>query len=88
MMDGAELAAADPRVRAILTEPDSYFSEALRRAWPQAGADIQAILDRRAQVRRHRSRGPRLLRALHRRQPVSQSPQRPHHQAGRAAPGI
>lgn len=61
-MDSAELAASDPRVRAILTEPDAYFSAALRRAWPQAGADIHAALDRRAQARRNGSRSPRLSR--------------------------
>jgi hypothetical protein len=62
MMDGAGLAASDPRVRAILTEPDAYFSAALRRAWPQAGADIQAALDRRARDRRNGARGLRFLR--------------------------
>jgi hypothetical protein len=61
-MDSTEIAASDPRVRAILTEPDAYFTAALRRAWPQAGADIQASLDRRA---RNRNR-PRLLAALRR----------------------
>ncbi|HEX6518728.1 MAG TPA: hypothetical protein VF070_01755 [Streptosporangiaceae bacterium] len=63
-MDSAEIAASDPRVRAILTEPDAYFSAALRRAWPQAGADIQGALDRRAQDRRNgtgRSETHRLL---------------------------
>lgn len=58
-MDSAELAASDPRVRAILTEPDAYFSAALRRAWPQAGADIQAALDQRARAQRNGSRSPR-----------------------------
>ena len=65
-MDGAQLAAGDPRVRAILTEPDAYFSAALRRAWPQAGADIQAALDRRARTRRNSIRGRRFLRLLRR----------------------
>lgn len=68
-MDGAPLAAGDPRVRAILTEPDAYFSTALRRAWPQAGADIQAALDRRARARRNGRNGTgggRLLRLLRR----------------------
>jgi hypothetical protein len=63
-MESAELAAHDPRVRAILTEPDAYFSAALRRAWPQAGADIQAALDRRARARRNGARGPVFLRLL------------------------
>jgi hypothetical protein len=65
-MDGAQLAAGDPRVRAILTEPDAYFSAALRRAWPQAGADIQAALDRRARTRRNATRGRRFLRLFRR----------------------
>ena len=65
-MDGAPLAAGDPRVRAILTEPDAYFSAALRRAWPQAGADIQAALDRRARTRRNGTRGRRFLRLFRR----------------------
>lgn len=63
-MDHAELAARDPRVRAILTDPDAYFSAALRVAWPQAGADVQAVLDRRAQVRRDGTSGNRILRLL------------------------
>jgi hypothetical protein len=63
-MDGAPLAAGDPRVRAILTEPDAYFSTALRRAWPQAGADIQAALDRRARTRRNGRHGTRVRRFL------------------------
>jgi hypothetical protein len=50
-MDGTGLAASDPRVRAILTEPDAYFSAALRRAWPQARADIELELDRRTRTR-------------------------------------
>jgi D-alanyl-D-alanine carboxypeptidase len=60
-MESAELAAHDPRVRAILTDPDAYFSAALRRAWPQAGADIQAVLDRRARARHNGARGPVFL---------------------------
>jgi hypothetical protein len=64
MTDSAELAARDPRVRAILTEPDAYFAAARRRAWPQAGADIQAALDRRARTRHNTTRGPRFLRAF------------------------
>ncbi len=63
-MDSAELAASDPRVRAILTEPDAYFTAALRRAWPQAGADVQAALDQRARARRNGARSPRFLRLL------------------------
>lgn len=55
-MNSAETAASDPRVRAILTEPDAYFSAALRRAWPQAGADIRVALDRRVQARRAQAR--------------------------------
>lgn len=61
MMDGAGLAASDPRIRAILTEPDAYFAAARRRAWPQAGADIRAALDRRARARHNGTRGHRLL---------------------------
>jgi hypothetical protein len=64
MMDHAELAARDPRVRAILTNPDAYFSAALRLAWPQAGADVQAVLDRRARVRRDGANCNRILRLL------------------------
>lgn len=60
-MDGTGLAASDPRVRAILTEPDAYFSAALRRAWPQAGADVQLLLRHRTQAGRGGARGPRLL---------------------------
>jgi hypothetical protein len=63
-MDHAELAARDPRVRAILTDPDAYFSAALRLAWPQAGADVQAVLDTRARVRRDGASGNRILRLL------------------------
>jgi hypothetical protein len=63
-MDHAELAARDPRVRAILTDPDAYFSAALRLAWPQAGADVQAVLDRHAQARREDAGGLRVLRLL------------------------
>jgi hypothetical protein len=62
-VDHAELAASDPRVRAILTDPDAYFSAALRLAWPQAGADIQAALDKRARARRDDC-GAQLLRLL------------------------
>lgn len=75
MMDSAELAASDPRVRAILTEPDAYFSAALRRAWPQAGADIQAALDRRALARRNGTRRHRFLRLLRRFLQPSRHPQ-------------
>jgi hypothetical protein len=63
-MDSAGLAASDPRVRAILTEPDAYFAAALRRAWPQAAADIHAALDQQARARRNGARYPRLLRLL------------------------
>jgi hypothetical protein len=56
-MDGAEVIARDPRVRAILTTPDAYFSAAHRRAWPQAGADIELELSRRSRARRNGSRG-------------------------------
>lgn len=57
MMDSAELAASDPRVRAILTESDAYFSAALRRAWPQAGAGLHATA-------RSLGKRPRLGRAV------------------------
>lgn len=65
-MDGARIAASDPRVRAILTEPEAYFMAARRRAWPQAGADIHAALDLRARARSRRTRGYRFLGALRR----------------------
>ena len=65
-MDSAEIAASDPRVRAILTEPDAYFSAALRRAWPQAGADIQAALDRRARTSSNHTGGSRVRAVLRR----------------------
>lgn len=64
MLDGAELVADDPRVRAILTEPDAYFSDALRRAWPQARADIEQQLDRRSRTRRDGTRALRFRRTL------------------------
>lgn len=64
MLDRAGLAANDPRVRAILAEPDAYFSAARRRAWPQARADIQHELDRRTRTRRHAPRALRFLRRL------------------------
>jgi hypothetical protein len=54
-MDGAEVIARDPRVRAILTQPEAYFSAARRRAWPQARADIALELDRRDRARRNGS---------------------------------
>lgn len=41
------LLARDPRVRSILTDPDSYFAIARRRAWPQARAEVEAELDHR-----------------------------------------
>lgn len=63
-MDAVELAAGDPRVRAILTEPGAYFSAAIRRAWPQACADIELELRRRARRPRNTARGPRLLRMV------------------------
>ena len=63
-MDSAEIAASDPRVHAILTEPDAYFSAALRRAWPQAGADIQAALDQRTRAGHNGTRRPRFLRTF------------------------
>jgi len=55
-MDGTEVVARDPRVRAILTMPEAYFSAAHRRAWPQAGADIELELSRRSRARRNGSR--------------------------------
>lgn len=64
-MDGAEPVAADPRVRALLTEPDAYFSAALRRAWPQARADVELELGRRARARSDGARSRRLLRMFH-----------------------
>lgn len=51
-MDHDELAASDPRVRAILTDPDAYFSTARRLAWPEAGADIRAALGNGTGARR------------------------------------
>jgi hypothetical protein len=42
--DRSLLLARDPRVRSILTDPDSYFAVARRRAWPQARADVEAEL--------------------------------------------
>jgi hypothetical protein len=75
LMDGAGLLASDPRVRAILTEPDAYFSAALRRAWPQARADIELELNRRIHTRRNDISAIRLfrtfLRPRHRLIPVS-----------------
>lgn len=55
-MDGVEVAAGDPRVRAILTEPDAYFSAAIRRAWPQACADVELELRSRARDPRNGAR--------------------------------
>jgi hypothetical protein len=63
LMDGAGLAASDPRVRAILTEPDVYISAALRRAWPQARTDFELELDRRIRIR---GSGIRCLRSFRR----------------------
>jgi len=48
-MDG--LVAKDPRVLAILTEPDAYFDDARRKAWREARVDIATDLDRRARRR-------------------------------------
>jgi hypothetical protein len=64
VLHGAEFLADDPRVRAILTEPDAYFSAALRRAWPQARADIEQQLDRRGRNRRDGTPALRFLRML------------------------
>jgi hypothetical protein len=63
-MDSTELVASDPRVRAILTDPDAYFSAAMRRAWPEAAADIQAALDQRARARHDGARDLRLLQVF------------------------
>ena len=63
-MDQAELAATDPRVRAILTDPEAYFSTALRLAWPEAGADIQAALANGARARRDDACSLQILRLL------------------------
>jgi hypothetical protein len=64
MMESAELAASDPRVRAILTQPDAYFAAARRRAWPQAAADIHAVLNQQARAQHNGARIPWLLRLL------------------------
>ena len=75
VMDGADaaardwgLAARDPRVRSILTEPDAYFSAARRRAWPQARADVELELHHRRRARRDGHRGLRRFQAFRRRQ--------------------
>jgi hypothetical protein len=65
-VDSAKTAASDPRVRAILTDPDAYFSAALRRAWPRAGADVQSALNWRAQARDNGSSVPGFRRLLSR----------------------
>lgn len=44
-MDG--VIARDPRVAAILTRPDDYFSRARTRAWLAAGHDVRSDLKRR-----------------------------------------
>jgi hypothetical protein len=49
-MDG--VVARDPRVAAILTRPDDYFSRARARAWLAAGHDVRSDLRRRRLLRR------------------------------------
>lgn len=52
-MDG--IVAKDPRVLAMLTEPEDYFDEARRKARREARVDIATDLVRRA---RRRRKGP------------------------------
>lgn len=60
-MDERTIIARDERVSAMLTNPDLYFTDARRRAWVKAVADVAADLDRRARSRRNGrpSRAPR-----------------------------
>ncbi|MPZ95147.1 MAG: hypothetical protein GEU96_09595 [Propionibacteriales bacterium] len=55
-MDSTQVSAHDPRVVAILTNPDDYFSKASRRAWAKARADIAAEVNRRARQRSNNNR--------------------------------
>lgn len=48
-----EIVARDPRVLAILTGPDDYFSNARRAAWRKAREDVATDLERRARRRRN-----------------------------------
>lgn len=50
-----EIVARDPRVLAILTGPDDYFSNARRAAWRKAREDVATDLERRARRRRNGS---------------------------------
>ena len=59
-MDG--VVARDPRVAAILTRPDDYFSRARARAWLAAGHDIRTDLKRRQSLRRPRRHFPNMGR--------------------------
>jgi hypothetical protein len=52
-MDERTIVARDARVSAMLTNPELYFSDARRRAWVRAVADVAADLDRRARARRN-----------------------------------
>jgi hypothetical protein len=47
------IVARDERVGAMLSDPDRYFSDARRRAWTKAVADVAAYLDRRERARRN-----------------------------------
>lgn len=64
-MDGhVVVVARDPRVSAILTNPDLYFNDACHRAWDNARADIARELARRARDRRdHAARRPTVVRS-------------------------
>jgi len=47
------IVARDPRVLAILTRPDDYFTNARRTAWRKAREDVATDLERRARQRRN-----------------------------------
>ena len=50
-MDKGPIVTRDERVSAMLSDPDVYFSDARRRAWAEAVADVAEYLDRRARAR-------------------------------------
>jgi hypothetical protein len=52
-MDERAIVTRDQRVSAMLSDPDLYFSDARRRAWTKAVADVAAYLDRRERARRN-----------------------------------
>jgi hypothetical protein len=54
-MDERAIAASDERVSAMLSDPDHYFSDARRRAWAEAVADVAQYLHRRARARQNGS---------------------------------